>query len=246
MKYGAAVTATLHTPGRRTNAPAAWERVGAVSGVIGATIIVVAACILSSTPSVNATPAAVRAHLNDHYTVLMTSAYATVVAALLLVPFLATLRTFTARRTAAAQWRWTVTLVAGAAGIVMLALAGSLLATATLLAHRFTTADAVFAVFVSAKLVATLALLPIAGLVLANARAIATTERRPERWLIRFDIEIATFAVVASIASFVDHNWLAPGETVTAGAWLLVALWVAALARTITRGDHTNSSEEDS
>ena len=236
MTHAAAATSTLHTPRRRTNAPAAWKGAGAVSGVVGATIIVVAACILSSTPSVNATPAVVRGHLNDHYTVLTTSAYATVVAALLLVPFLASLRTFIARRTAAAQWRWTVTLVAGATGIVMLSLAGSLLATATLLAHRSTADDAVFAVFVAAKLVATLALLPVAGLVLANARAIATAERRPERWLIRFDIEIATFAVVASIASFVDHNWLAPGETVAAGAWLLVALWVVALARSIAAG----------
>ena len=81
---------------------------------------------------------------------------------------------------------------------------------------------------------------------LANARTIATTQRRPERWLIRFDIEIAVIAVVASVVSFVDHDWLAPGGPVAAGAWFLVALWVVALARTIVRGDDVTFSEEDS
>jgi hypothetical protein len=248
MTHAAAASRTLHTPRRRTHGPAAWERAGAVSGVVGATAIVVAACILSSTPSVDATAAAVRAYLANHDTVTTAVAYTAVIAGLLLVPFLASLRSFTGRRTDVAQWRWTVTLVAGAIGIgiVMLALAGSLLATATLLAHISTADDAVFAVFVAAKLLATLALLPVAGVVLANARAIATTERRPERWLIRFDIEIATFAVVASIASFVNRDWLAPGETVAAGAWLLVALWLVALARTIARSDDPNASEEHS
>jgi hypothetical protein len=246
MTHAAAATPTLHTSRRRTHGPAAWERAGAVSGVVGAAAIVVAACILSWTPSVDATPAVVRRHLSGHYTVMMTLAYAIVVAALLLVPLLASLRTFTARRTDVAQWRWTVTLVAGAIGIVMLTLAGALLATATLLAHHSTADQSVFVVFVAAKLVATVAILPVAGVVVANARAIATTERRPELWLIRFDIEIATFAVVGSIASFVDRDWLAPGETVAAGAWLLVALWIVALARTIARGDHPDSSEEHS
>jgi uncharacterized membrane protein len=165
-----------------------------------------------------------------------------VVAAFLLVPFL---RTFTARRTYGAQWRRTVTLVGGAIGIAMLALAGALLATATLLADR-STAEGVFADFVAAKLVATLALLPVAGLVLAHARTIATTQRRPERWLIRFDTEIAIIAIIAvfaTIAASIDHDWLAPGGPVAAGAWFLVALWVIALARTI---DHGNFSEEGS
>ena len=111
----------------------------------------------------------------------------------------------------------------------MLALAGALLATATLLANRSTADEAVFAVFVAAKLVVTFALLPVAGLVLANARTIATTQRRPERWLIRFDIEVAAIAVVASVVSFVDRDWLAPGELVAAGAWFLVAFWVVVL-----------------
>jgi hypothetical protein len=97
---------------------AAWERAGAVSGVVGAAALVIATCILSSTPSVDSTPAAVRTQLGNHDTVTMAAAYATVVAALLLVPFLASLRTFTARRTDVAQWRRTVTLIAGAIGKV--------------------------------------------------------------------------------------------------------------------------------
>jgi hypothetical protein len=56
--------------------------------------------------------------------------------------------------------------------IAMLAVAGALLAAATLLANRSTVDDAAFAVFIAANLVATLALLPLAGLVLANARTI--------------------------------------------------------------------------
>jgi hypothetical protein len=244
MTSTAAATRTLRSPRRRTRGPAAGERVGALSGVIGATVLVAAACILSSTPSVDATPVAVRHHLDGHYTVTMASAYATMIGALLLVPFLASLRTFTSRRSDVGQWRWTVTLLTGAIGIAMLSLAGALLATATLLANRSTADEAVFAVFVAAKLVATLALLPVAALVLANARTIATSQRRPDRWLIRFDIQIAVIAVIASIVLFVDQEWLTPGEPVAAAAWLLVALWVVALARTIARGDRTTLSEE--
>jgi hypothetical protein len=246
MTHAAAATRTLRSPRRRPDGPAAGERAGAVSGVVGAGAVVVAMCVLSLTPSVDSTPAVVRAHLGGHSPVTMAAAYAIVVAALLLVPFLASLRTFTVRRVDVARWRRTVTLVAGAIGVVMVALAGALLATATLLANRSTADEAVFAVFVAGKLVATLAVLPVAGLVLANARSIATTQRRPERWLIRFDIEIAIIAVVASVASFVDHDWLAPGGPVVAGAWFLVAVWVVALARTIVRGADVTFSEEDS
>jgi hypothetical protein len=90
----------------------------AVSGAVGAAALVIATCILSSTPSVDSTPAAVRTHLGNPHTVTMAAAYAIVTAALLLVPFLASLRTFTARQTDVAQWRRTVTLVVGAIGIV--------------------------------------------------------------------------------------------------------------------------------
>ena len=244
MTKAAIATRTLRSPRRRHSpGPAAWERVGAVSGVGGATGIVVAMCILSSTPSVDSSPDAVRDHLGNHDTLIVASAYAIMVAALLLVPFLASLRTFTARRTDVPKWRWAVSLVAGATGIAMLALAGALLATATVLAERSPADDAAFAVFVAAKLVATLALLPVAGLVLANARTIATTQQRPERRLIRFDIEIAIMVVVASVVSFVHHAWLGPGEPVVAGAWFLIGLWVFALARTIVRDDHDLPSE---
>jgi hypothetical protein len=245
MTSTAAATHTLRTPRRRTKGPAAWELVGAISGAVAATALVVATCILSSTPSVNSTPAAVRDYLANHYTVTTAAACTTVIAALLLVPFLASLRSFTSRRTDAGQWRLMLTLVVGAIGVAMLSLTGALLATATLLAHRSSADEAVFAVFVAAKLLATLALLPVATLVLANARTIATTNQRPHRWLVRFDIQIAVIAVVMSIASFVDHDWLAPGQQATATAWLLVALWVFALARTIASGHGRHSTSEE-
>jgi len=245
MTSTAAAMHTLRTPRRRTKGPAAWEVAGAISGVVAATALVAATCILSSTPSVNSTPAAVRDYLANHYTVTTAAAYTTVIAALLLAPFLASLRSFTSRRTDVGQWRLTVTLVVGAIGVAMLSRAGAMLATATLLADRSSDGEAVFAMFVATKLLATLALLPVAGLVLANTRTIATTKRRPDRWLIRFDIQIAVIAVVVSIASFVDHDWLAPGQQATATAWILVALWVFALGRTIAAGHgHHATSEE--
>lgn len=243
MRHAATATPASQVPRRRPTAPAAGERAGAVAGVLGVVALVIATCILSSTPSVDASAEAVRDYLSGHYSVVMASAYTIVVGALMLVPFLASLRTFTARRTDLTDWRWTVTLVTGAVGIAMLALAGALLATGAVLADRSTAYEAVFSVFVAAKLVATLALLPVAGLVLTNARAIATTQRRPDQWLVRFDIEIAVLAAIASVASFADRGWLSPGEPVAAVAWFLVALWVVALATTI-RGDHSLREEE--
>ena len=118
MTHAAAATRSLRSPRRRPHGPAAGERAGAVSGVVGAAALVIVTCILSSTPSVDSTPAAVRTHLGNHDTVTMAAAYAIVVAALLLVPFLASLRTFTARRTDVARCRRTITLVAGAIGKV--------------------------------------------------------------------------------------------------------------------------------
>jgi len=82
-------------------------------------------------------------------------------------------------------------VVTDATAIAMLSLAGGQLATAVVLAGGSAAHEAGFAVFVAAKLVATLALLPVAGLVLANARAIAS-HRRLDRWLVHIDIEIAT------------------------------------------------------
>jgi hypothetical protein len=63
--------------------------------------------------------------LGSHYPVTIAAASTIVVAALLLVPFLASLRTDTARRTDVAQWLRTVTLVAGAIDTAMLALTGA-------------------------------------------------------------------------------------------------------------------------
>ena len=84
MTNAAAAIRTLRSPRRRPHGPAAWEHAGAVSGVVGASALVTAMCVLSSTPTVDSTDVA--------------------------------------------QWRRTVTLVAGTIGIAMLALAGALLA----------------------------------------------------------------------------------------------------------------------
>ena len=49
MTHATAATRTLRSPRRRPPGPAAGERAGAVSGVVGAYALVIAICILSST-----------------------------------------------------------------------------------------------------------------------------------------------------------------------------------------------------
>jgi hypothetical protein len=60
MTHAAAATRTLRSPRRRPHGPAAWERAGTVSGVVGTSALVISMCAVSSTPSANSTPAAVR------------------------------------------------------------------------------------------------------------------------------------------------------------------------------------------
>ena len=180
MSHTAATLSTPHASRRRpVSRPAARERVGAVAGIVGAVGLVLAMFMLASTPGVDSSPAVVRDHLSTHDTIVMTSAYLIIGAALLLVPFLVSLGSFTARRTDAARWRWALTVVAGAIAITMLSLAGGLLATATVLANRSGGDEAVHAVFVAAKLIATLSLLAVAGLLHANARAITRAAAGP-------------------------------------------------------------------
>jgi hypothetical protein len=60
MTHAAVATRALRSPRRRPHGPAAGERAGAVSGVVGSAALVIATGILSSTPSVDSTPAAMR------------------------------------------------------------------------------------------------------------------------------------------------------------------------------------------
>jgi hypothetical protein len=80
----------------------------------------------------------------------------------------------------------------------------------------------------------------------AATRTLRSPRRRPDGPAVREHAGAVPGAVVAGVASFVDHDWLAPGGPVAAGAWFLVALWVVTLARTIVRGDDVIFSEEDS
>lgn len=52
--------------------------------------------------------------------------------------------------------------------------------------------------------------------------------------------------VVASVACFVDQRWIGPGEPVTAAAWILIALWILALAGTMARIEHPDPLQETS
>ena len=112
-------------PRRRPHRPAAGSARRCRVGAVGASALVIAMFILSSTPSLDSTPAAVRAHLGSHFPVTIAAASTIVVATLLLMPFLAGLRTDTARRTDVAQWHRAVTLVAGVIGTAMLAFTGA-------------------------------------------------------------------------------------------------------------------------
>ena len=159
-----------------------------------------------------------RAHLGNHDPVTMAAASTIVVAALLLVPFLASLRTFTARRTDVAQWPRTVTLVVGAIGLAMLVSRGRS-SRATLLARS--RHEAVFAVFGGEARRHIL------------AHPLSTSKSPPSPW---------SPALRPSSTTTGSH----PAKPSPAGAWFLVALWVVALARTIVRGDDVIFSEEGS
>ena len=64
MTLAAAATPMPQVSRRRPFGPAAWERAGAASSVVGVIALVVATGILSSTPSVDSTPEAVRGYLS--------------------------------------------------------------------------------------------------------------------------------------------------------------------------------------
>jgi hypothetical protein len=212
-----------------------------VAGVAAAFVLVVVLLLMSSSPSIGSPADTVLEHLRTNYALTAVSAYGLVLAALGLVAFLASLRSFVQRGAPTTESSWTATVVAGGVAVSMLCATGSLLAASAVLARRAPEAAAVLALFAGAKILATLALVPFAAVLLANARTVASSGTS-ERWLARFGAEIAVLAVVASGAAFFDSGWLGPGEPAVAGAWFLIALWVVSVASTVLRGVEATAS----
>jgi hypothetical protein len=216
-------------------APARWERAGAIAGFAAATLLIASLATLSSSPSIGSPGVVIVDHLETNYAATIAASYGATVAALLMLPFLASLRTFVRRRDDESEWRWTVTLLAAAVAVAMLMLASALLGASAVVADRTADTSAVVSLFAAAKISYTLALIPLATIVLANAHTMATA-RAPARWLVRFAVEIGVVALLASATLVVDSDWAGAGESVVAAAGLFLALWVIAVAATIYDG----------
>jgi hypothetical protein len=202
------------------------RRAGAASGFAAATLLVVDLGLLASSPTVGSPARTVVDYLQGNDTTVLVSSYLVAISALALIPFLASLSTFSAG-TEAAEWRRTVALLSGGVALGTLVVSGGLLAAAADLARRVDDPSAAAALFAGAKLVATLSLIPLAGMVLADAGTVSSSGPRA-RWLGRFGTQIGILAVLSGMVVFVDDNWFGPGEPVVAGMGFLIALWVAA------------------
>jgi hypothetical protein len=229
---------------RRSQRPTQWEQKGAIAGLVGSALLVGDLLLVSSSPTIGSPADTVVEHLRTNYAATMISAYGVVLAALVLVAFVAVLRSFVRRLAGTAEWRWTATVAAGGVAVTMLCVTGAMLAASAVLARRSPDEAAVVALFAAAKILATFALLPFAGVVLANARTIASSETA-QHWLVRFGAEIGGLAIIASGAALFGSEWFGPGEPAVAGAWFLVALWVMSVALTVLRGGDVPASTEE-
>jgi hypothetical protein len=205
------------------------KRAGAIAGLVGAVLLVVTLFLLSSLPAADSPGQTVLTHLHGRYGVTVGAGYAGVLASVMLIPFVASLKTFARGPADDAQWRWTITLLSAAAAVSLLLAGSTLLAGAAVLASQTADASAVSALFAGAKTCLTFALTPFGVLVLVNARSVSSGITLV-RWLIQIDLEIGILALISSGAIFIYSGWFGPGQPVVAVVGLLVALWVAAIA----------------
>jgi hypothetical protein len=227
---------------RASSAPAPiatprWQQVGAWAGVAVAVLIVVDLFTLSSSPSIGSSADEVVRHLRGNTALTLSMSYLGAVSAVLLLPFLASLHTFVQVRDDAAEWRWTVTLLSGAVASSALLLGSAARAAAAILADDGAGSAAVAGLFAAAKVTLSFSLLPIASVVLANARTMATSPI-PVRWLIRFGAQIGLLSLLSSLSVFfVNDNWFGPGETAVSALGLILSMWLVSVAVTILRGE---------
>jgi hypothetical protein len=214
------------------SAPARWQRAGALAGFAAAALLIASLLVLSSSPSIGSSSGVIVDHLRTSYPATIAASYGATVTALLLLPFLASLRTFVRRPGNDSEWRWTVTLLAAAVAVAMLMLASALLGASAVVADQTGDGSAVVSLFAAAKISYTFALIPLGTIVLANAHTMAAAGT-PARWLVRFAIGIGAFALLAGAAVVLHSDWVGPGEPVVAVAGFFFALWVIAVAATI-------------
>jgi hypothetical protein len=214
-----------------------WQRVGAWAGVAVAIVLVVDLLTLSSSPTIGAPADEIVGYLRHNSAMTLVMSYFGAVSAVLLLPFLASLHTFVPVRDDAAEWRWTVTLLSGAVASAGVLLGSAARGGAAILADDRLEGAAVSALFAAAKVSLSFSLLPIAAVVLTNARTLATS-RTPLRWLVRLGTQIGLLSLLSSLAVFFVHDdWFGPGEPVVAILGLVLSMWLVAVAAAILRGE---------
>lgn len=213
-----------------------WERVGAVAGIAAAVLLVANLIALSGSPSVGSSAQEVVDHLEINNTVTLVTSYLGAVICVLLLPFMASLRTFVHDHPEEAEWRWTVTLLSGALALAAVLVGSAMYGAAAVLADH-TEPAVLSALFTVAKLVHTFSLVPIAAMVVANARTMSTSPT-PVGWLVRLGAGIGILSFLSTTAIFfVDDDWFGPGEPVVAMMGFLLSMWLVATAVTILQGE---------
>ena len=220
------------SPGRRRR-----DHLGAAAGMVVAAALVADLCTLAPAPTMGAPAPQIADFVHRNATLTATMSLIGAAAAMLLLPFVASLRTFVHGRSETDEWRWTMTILAGAVTVSVLLVASALRGAAAVLAQHGADAAVVAATFDVAKVAFTFALLPTAALVLANARAVAVSNS-PAAWLVRVGVPIGLVGMVAvGAVLFGAHSWLGPGETVVAAMGILLSMWLAAVSTVMWRGE---------
>lgn len=221
-----------------------WQAAGAWAGIVAALLLVVDVVTLAATPAIGAGSDAAVEHLQTNGDLTLLASYAGAFSAVLVVPFLASLRTFLHDRGADGEWRWTVSLLSGAVAVAVVLVGNAARAGAAVLADNEVEPAAVSALFAASKLLLSFALIPISLVVITNARTMAASPT-PVRGLVRVGTEIGVLALAAStVVFFADDGWFGPGERVIGLMGFLLSLWMIATAVTILRGEAKVASLE--
>lgn len=211
-------------------------RLGAVSGLIAAALILADLVTMAATPSVSSPPGEIVGHLRDHRILMLSMSYAGALAAVALVPFLASFNAYIDRHRPEDRWRWAVAAVSGGAAIAVLVVGSALRAGAAVLAYERADSNTAAAVFDLAKISISFALVPLAAFVLSASRLMSTT-RLVVRWAIAIGPVVALLCVLSGMLVFVDDAVFGPGETYVGFVGVLFALWIAGSTIAMLEGD---------